>query len=202
MVNAQFGARKHVVSLNWDLTKMFDFTSLVLLKRSGCEHGFPWEVLQISIGSYLWRRRLLGQGNVASRAARPGRGIAPGSAFAIFEVACVLAVVVLPWLESCPRAQLSVHVDDICSEAAEDTVQKLMEVVVPAARSLADGVENVLGYVLADHKAATVALDEYSRRDPLYTDRSRAASARRRSRPGAGTDPQPAGPSECAASCP
>ena len=82
-----------MVEILLDVKKAFEHVNRTKLIEAAKAIGYPMHALVMSIEAYEWPCRLVFEG-LASRQVTPTRGIAAGSAFAIFELECLLALVI------------------------------------------------------------------------------------------------------------
>ena len=92
----------HAVEIAWDVKKMFDHVRRDKLYGAAVARRYPLSILRVSLLSYGWQRRLVTTSGIVSEGLWPSRGIAPGSAFAVYEAALVMATGLLRCVADLP----------------------------------------------------------------------------------------------------
>ncbi len=111
-----------------DVRKAFEHVKRSQLLEMGVNTGYPMPQLIMSLRSYQWNRRIHYEG-IVSDVIKPIRGIAAGSAFATFEVWCLLKPAIDRMQQLCPLVTLCLHVDDLCITAkSKDRVSTLEQI--------------------------------------------------------------------------
>jgi hypothetical protein len=129
------GTDTYAVETLFDLMKAFENVKRAQLLEIGAKVGYPLPQLIMSLRSYQWTRRILYDGMV-SKPITPRRGIGAGSAFATFELWCMLKPAIERMQQFHPTVVICLHVDDLCMTARSkdrDTVVDLMHSVVQMA---------------------------------------------------------------------
>ena len=98
-----------------DIDKCFEHVVHPILVREALELEYPLDILRLSLASYRWPRRLIGVLNMISDFILATRGVIAGSAFAVFELICMMVRAMRRISAAWPTASLSVHVDDFCT---------------------------------------------------------------------------------------
>ena len=99
--------------------------------------GYPLGPLYMSLGAYSWTRRVGFEG-IVSTPITPRRGIAAGSAFATFELWCLLAPAIQRMANLHPQATICLHVDDLSLTTWSSNREEAYEQIASIA---ADAVE-------------------------------------------------------------
>ena len=156
---------RHIVEVCWDFKKAFEHVQRPLLWQKAKQQGYPLALLRMSLRSYGWERRILTEHNVVSGPLKARRGIAAGSAFAIYELK-VYCMEFTKITQRIPGATLSLHVDDtiVRVEGAdrEGVTEMLAKVVERAQEEL-----KVIKMPLATDKEAVLATDEGLRKEAI-----------------------------------
>jgi hypothetical protein len=117
LASAPLGAASaaHHIDINIDVQKCFEHLDRSLLWEAGVAYGYPLYALRLSMRSYAWPRRILGQCDLAGSVVQATRGIAAGSARATSELMLyLLPVLVAAGLRAAHHSIThSVYVDDI-----------------------------------------------------------------------------------------
>ena len=79
-----------MLEILWDFVKAFDKVDRGRVWCEGLRLGFPMLLLRLSLESYTWDRTVTTEGGLASGWMQAVCGVAPGSAFAVYELKLVL----------------------------------------------------------------------------------------------------------------
>ena len=134
------GVPKSSADLLWDVRKAFDNVNRETLWGQGLRHGYPMDILRLSIASYGWGRHLR-MGLIASELMYPHIGIAAGSAHATYELTLYLLDAIIAHETACPKVTLSIHVDDISQSAVADTDQEVIDLLTASAEIITSSIE-------------------------------------------------------------
>ena len=74
-----------------DIEKMCDTVCHGEVRHQARLRSYPLGILNLSLRSYLWPRRLVGMSGITTACIVPTRSIAAGSPFAIYEAALSVA---------------------------------------------------------------------------------------------------------------
>ena len=156
---------RHVVEVCWDFKKAFEHVQRPLLWQKAQAQGYPMALLRMSLRSYGWDRRILTEHNVVSGTIKARRGIAAGSAFAIYELKAYCREFTMI-THGLPGATLSLHVDDTIIRVEGPTREEVLEVLERVA-SRAQKELQVIQMPLAMDKEAVIASDDKLRVEAL-----------------------------------
>ena len=81
--------------------------------------------LRASLTAYGWPR-YIGLDGLLAEPIVGSRGIAAGSAFATFELWCLLRNAISSLQIEYPRSTICLHVDDLCLTIVEDTIDEVL----------------------------------------------------------------------------
>ena len=93
--------------------RLFVWLRLLVLGIRGLVALF-FSLLRVALQSYAWSRRLL-DCSLVGEALAPTAGIGAGSAFATYELQCLVALDLAALQAHRPAATISLHVDICCS---------------------------------------------------------------------------------------
>jgi hypothetical protein len=105
--------RHKVIECLWDVSKAFDRAFHPKLVELADKQNYPVKILRLGILSSCFGKRIVVD-SLVGQALKPTRGIGPGSAFAVHELAIIMypaVVAVRAW----PNVVLNIHVDDVSS---------------------------------------------------------------------------------------
>ncbi len=116
VMTATDGQQVYSVEALKDVRKAFEHVRRDQLLDMGVKTGYPLPQLIMSLRSYQWNRRIHYEG-IVSEVIKPKRGIAAGSAFATFELWCLLKPAIDHMQKLMPLLTICLHVDDLCMMA-------------------------------------------------------------------------------------
>jgi len=141
-----------VVEVSTDLKKAVDQVCRLKLTRAAAGQGFPLQELLMSLKAYEWARIVAVDGLV-SQPLFATRGIAAGSASAIFELAALLMPAIRRINDHVPHALPCVFVDDFNIEIRHEAEGEVVKGAVAAVKWLHGEVLDKLGLVRAEDKS-------------------------------------------------
>ena len=142
------------------LKKAFEHVRRSSVLREARLQDYPLVPLMASLTSYAWPR-YIGLDGLLAEPIVGSRGIAVGSAFATFELWCLLRNAISSLQIEYPRSTICLHVDDLCLTVVEDTIDE----VLVEAKGLVDMAYNEFtvkeGLPFADDKTFVIASTHY-----------------------------------------
>ena len=144
--------KEHTEEILMDVSMAFDRVSHHKLALAALACGYPLEILQLSIDSYLFERTLGAETNCAPALA-PLSGLGPGSSFAVFELAMLMTEDIRQVIEGHPLITISLHVDDVFIQASHANEAKLACILQLACADVTARVERDLDLKFAPGKA-------------------------------------------------
>jgi hypothetical protein len=118
-----------------DVKKAFEHVMRNQLIGMARQTNYPMAQLITSLLAYEWARRINYDGLVSDQI-WPTRGIAAGSAFATFELWCLLRPAIHAMQNRHPDITICLHVDDLCmtimSNSRDDAITKLDDILASA----------------------------------------------------------------------
>ncbi len=149
-------SKKHHLEFLLDVKKAFEHVRRNSVLREARLQDYPLVPLMASLTSYAWPR-YIGLDGLLAEPIVGSRGIAAGSAFATFELWCLLRNAISSMQIEYPRSTICLHVDDLCLTVVEDTIDE----VLVEAKGLVDMAYDEFtvkeGLPLADDKTFVIA---------------------------------------------
>ena len=142
----------HTAEILMDVSMAFDRVSHSKLINEAHRSKYPLGILRLSIDSYLFERALVAEG-LCSPLVFPTRGLGPGSAFAVFELAMMVTEDIRQTMVLHPSVTISLHVDDVSIQASNSDEKLLARVVQAASAEVIARVERGLNLTFAPAKA-------------------------------------------------
>ena len=126
VITATDGQQVYSIEALKDVRKAFEHVRRDQLLEMGVKTGYPLPQLIMSLRSYQWNRRIHYEG-IVSEVIKPKRGIAAGSAFATFELWCLLRPAIAHMQKMMPPITICLHVDELCMMANDKDWLSTME---------------------------------------------------------------------------
>ncbi len=92
------------------------------MAREAKLQDYPLAPLMASLTSYAWPR-YIGLDGLLAEPIVASRGITTGSAFATFELWCLLRNAISSLQIEYPRSTICIHADDLCLTVVEDNAE-------------------------------------------------------------------------------
>ncbi len=118
----------HALEIRLDITKAFENLDRRKLTAAAVHLGYLIALLQMSLASYAWVRRLNLNGAVG-KALRPQFGSAIGSTEAVFELIVDILGLARRIRELFPNAHCSLHCDDLTMGFTHQSREVLVDTV-------------------------------------------------------------------------
>ncbi len=148
--------QKHHIELLLDVKKAFEHVRRGSVAREAKLQDYPLVPLLASLTSYAWPR-YIGLDGLLAEPIVARIGIAAGSAFATFELWCLLRNAINSLQIAFPRSTICIHVDDLCLTVVEDTAEyELIEAKGIIDRAICEFTEKE-GLPFADDKTLVIA---------------------------------------------
>jgi len=147
-----------VIECLWDVSKAFDRVLHPKLVELAAVQNYHLKILRLSILSYTFERRIVVD-SIVGEPLIPVRGIGPGSAFAVHELAVVMhpaVVAVRAW----PSVILNIHVDDVSLNSTADSIFEARTPLLQAGACVVDIVEKAAGLTFSSEKAQLISNDD------------------------------------------
>ncbi len=117
--------QKHHIEFLLYVKKAFEHVGRGSVAREAKLQDYPLVPLLASLTSYAWPR-YIGSDGLLAEPIVASRGIAAGSAFATFELWCLLRDAINSLQIEYPRSTICIHVDDLCLTVVEDTEEEAL----------------------------------------------------------------------------
>jgi len=152
---------RQAIEINWDIKKCYENVRHSDLQKKAKEAGYPLSLLRVSLNSYTWPRRLLGEHNTTAPPISPKKGIVAGSSAATFEIALLLQHALGEIAEK-HGVVISIHVDDLAVEVTADSAQAVVDKTIAVAAEI-QAVLRDLGLPLASDKSLVLCSSEQAK---------------------------------------
>jgi hypothetical protein len=149
--------KKHIEFL-LDVRKAFEHVNRSQLLEEAIVNKFPMAEALASISSYCWPRYITCEGLIAEPIV-PKRGIAAGSAFATFELWCLLRSAIMNLQIAHPNSTLCLHVDDLCLTATGETNEEVLIEAESMASMAVHEFTKLKGLPFAEEKTYVISSD-------------------------------------------
>jgi len=149
---------QQVIECLWDVSKAFDRALHHKLVEPADKQNYPLKIMRLSLLSYIFERRIVFD-NLVGKALRPTRGIGPGSAFAVHELAIIMhpaVVAVGAW----PNVVLNIQVDDVSLNSTGKNNTDAQAALIQAGACVVDIVEQSGGLPFSADKAQLISNDD------------------------------------------
>ncbi len=127
-MRSQIGEERHAGEVMIDLLKAFEYVSREKLAGRGARGDYPTHVIEASLATYGFRRRLVYTGYV-SKELWPRRRITAGCPFATGDLWLVCSDLMHQIFELFPRDVFGVHVDDLSLSTAVEEQEEVVEML-------------------------------------------------------------------------